>query len=129
MTRFLLWAGLGLSALVALIVGLAVSARAQEPVAAATSPQTLISTPAAPEIFASPIHGGCYIAGPSECHIHVEPFTINIAFNPGISLVESARVGLIAERLITEVPEVKAVGRRTGRACSRASSRFTCALR
>lgn len=43
-------------------------------------------------------------------------FTINIAFNPGISLAESARVGLIAERLITEVPEVKAVGRRTGRA-------------
>ena len=32
-----------------------------------------------PEIFASPIHGGCYIAGPSECRIHVEPFTIDIA--------------------------------------------------
>ncbi len=39
----------------------------------------LISTPAVPEIFASPIHGGCYIAGPSDCRIHVEPFTINIA--------------------------------------------------
>jgi HME family heavy-metal exporter len=43
-------------------------------------------------------------------------FTINILFNPGISLSESHRVGLIAERLILEVPEVKAVGRRTGRA-------------
>ncbi len=43
-------------------------------------------------------------------------FTINILFNPGISLAESNRVGLIAERLILEVPEVKAVGRRTGRA-------------
>jgi heavy-metal exporter, HME family len=43
-------------------------------------------------------------------------FTINIAFNPGISLAESDRVGLIAERLILDVPEVKAVGRRTGRA-------------
>jgi HME family heavy-metal exporter len=43
-------------------------------------------------------------------------FTINILFNPGISLAESHRVGLIAERLILEVPEVKAVGRRTGRA-------------
>ena len=43
-------------------------------------------------------------------------FTANIAFNPGISLAESNRVGLIAERLILEVPEVKTVGRRTGRA-------------
>jgi heavy-metal exporter, HME family len=43
-------------------------------------------------------------------------FTINTLFNPGISLAESHRVGLIAERLILEVPEVKAVGRRTGRA-------------
>jgi heavy-metal exporter, HME family len=43
-------------------------------------------------------------------------FTINMLFNPGISLAESNRVGLIAERLILEVPEVKAVGRRTGRA-------------
>jgi hypothetical protein len=86
MTRFLLWAGLGLSVFVALVVGLAVSAHAQEPVAPATSPQTLISTPAAPEIFASPVHGGCYIAGPSECRIHVEPFTINIATSTKLAL-------------------------------------------
>ncbi len=43
-------------------------------------------------------------------------FTINLLFNPGVSLVESNRVGLIAERLILDVPEVKTVGRRTGRA-------------
>jgi heavy-metal exporter, HME family len=43
-------------------------------------------------------------------------FTINMLFNPGISLAESNRVGLIAERLILDVPEVKTVGRRTGRA-------------
>lgn len=43
-------------------------------------------------------------------------FTVNAVFNPGISLAESNRVGLIAERLLLEVPEVKAVGRRTGRA-------------
>jgi HME family heavy-metal exporter len=42
--------------------------------------------------------------------------TINMLFNPGISLAESNRVGLIAERIIKEVPEVKTVGRRTGRA-------------
>ncbi len=43
-------------------------------------------------------------------------FTISMLFNPGISLAESHRVGLIAESLIMEVPEVRAVGRRTGRA-------------
>jgi HME family heavy-metal exporter len=43
-------------------------------------------------------------------------FTINLLFNPGVSLAESNRVGLIAERLILDVPEVSAVGRRTGRA-------------
>ena len=43
-------------------------------------------------------------------------FTINIAFNPGVSLSESTRVGAIAERLLLDVPEVISVGRRTGRA-------------
>ena len=43
-------------------------------------------------------------------------FTINLAFNPGVSLTESNRVGRIAERLVLDVPEVKSVGRRTGRA-------------
>ena len=42
--------------------------------------------------------------------------TISLAFNPGISLPESHRIGLFAEKLLTEVPEVKTVGRRTGRA-------------
>ena len=43
-------------------------------------------------------------------------YTINMTFNPGISLAESNRVGLIAEKLLLQVPEVAAVGRRTGRA-------------
>jgi HME family heavy-metal exporter len=43
-------------------------------------------------------------------------FTINIAFNPGVSLSESTRVGSIAERLLLDIPEVISVGRRTGRA-------------
>ncbi len=42
--------------------------------------------------------------------------TINTSFVPGISLAESHRIGLIAERLIQQVPEVTKVGRRTGRA-------------
>ncbi|HYH38529.1 MAG TPA: efflux RND transporter permease subunit [Azospirillum sp.] len=42
--------------------------------------------------------------------------TISMLLNPGISLAESNRVGLAAETLILGVPEVKSVGRRTGRA-------------
>ncbi len=42
--------------------------------------------------------------------------TISMLFRPGISLAESHRVGLIAERLVLQVPETKTVGRRTGRA-------------
>jgi HME family heavy-metal exporter len=43
-------------------------------------------------------------------------FTVNMTFNPGISLAESTRVGLVAERLLLEMPDVKSIGRRTGRA-------------
>ena len=34
---------------------------------------------AEPEIYASPVHAGCYIAASNDCRIHTEPFTINIA--------------------------------------------------
>ena len=43
-------------------------------------------------------------------------YTINLAFQPGIALPESARVGAIAERLLLDIREVRTVGRRTGRA-------------
>jgi hypothetical protein len=36
-------------------------------------------SPRRPLVYASPIHGGCYIAAPGQCKIHVEPFTIDIA--------------------------------------------------
>jgi CzcA family heavy metal efflux pump len=40
---------------------------------------------------------------------------VSVTLQPGISLDQSARVGAIAEHLIMTVPEVRGVGRRTGR--------------
>jgi len=42
--------------------------------------------------------------------------TISMTFTPGISLAESNRLGQVAERLVMQVPEVRSIGRRTGRA-------------
>ncbi|MGG5890541.1 efflux RND transporter permease subunit [Falsiroseomonas sp. HC035] len=42
--------------------------------------------------------------------------TISLQFQPGISLAEANRLGREAELLIMQVPEVRTVGRRTGRA-------------
>jgi hypothetical protein len=32
-----------------------------------------------PNVYASPVNAGCYIAAPGQCRIHVDPFTINLA--------------------------------------------------
>ncbi len=42
--------------------------------------------------------------------------TVSLLLQPGISLTESNRIGTLAENLLLQVPEVKQVGRRTGRA-------------
>ncbi len=42
--------------------------------------------------------------------------TLGMTFTPGISLAESNRLGGVTERLVVQVPEVKSIGRRTGRA-------------
>ena len=42
--------------------------------------------------------------------------TVNVLLNPGTSLAESNRIGLLVEQLVAGVPEVIKVGRRTGRA-------------
>ena len=41
---------------------------------------------------------------------------VSVTLQPGISLAESDRIGRLAEQIAAQVPEVKSVGRRTGRA-------------
>lgn len=43
---------------------------------------------AAPEVFQSGISGGCYIAAPDSCKIHVDPFMVNVDDQNNENLVE-----------------------------------------
>ncbi|WP_334146081.1 efflux RND transporter permease subunit [Hyphomicrobium sp.] len=61
------------------------------------------------------------IAGAMLPRAFLPPFNegtvlVTVSLEPGISLSESNRIGRLAETLVAEVPEVRSVGRRTGRA-------------
>jgi HME family heavy-metal exporter len=71
-------------------------------VTAAAFTVTVIAAMSLPRTFLPPFNEGT--------------LDVSLQYNPGISLQESNRLGLIAERLLMEVPEVASVGRRTGRA-------------
>lgn len=47
---------------------------------------TMQRASAAPDGFASPINGGCYITAPDVCKIHIDPFVININDGQGAKL-------------------------------------------
>ena len=63
---------------------------------------------AEPDVFANPVHAGCYIAAPSDCRIHVEPFTITV--NSGSKLVYfqlwASRIGYSAGMIYDFRPDV-----------------------
>lgn len=69
---------LALIVVVILLAGFGLLRLADQPRAAAA--------PDTPAGFASPINGGCYIAAPDVCKIHIDPFTININDGQGARL-------------------------------------------
>jgi hypothetical protein len=74
-----------------ILIGVIVMAAMLAGLDAKTAPQAR----AEPEIYASPVHAGCYLERIDRCKIHVEPFTIYIA--PDQKLVQfrlvAARAG------------------------------------
>ena len=58
-------------------------------VAVATPP-----VPKTPAVFASPIHAGCKVSGPSTCQMIVEPFTIQVAAGRSLSFFQVQVDGL-----------------------------------
>jgi HME family heavy-metal exporter len=60
------------------------------------------SVPFLPRTFLPPFNEGTVV--------------ISLTYQPGISLAQSDALGRVAERLLLAIPEVKGVGRRTGRA-------------
>jgi HME family heavy-metal exporter len=60
------------------------------------------SVPFLPRTFLPPFNEGTVV--------------ISLTYQPGISLAQSDALGRVAERLLLDIPEVKGVGRRTGRA-------------
>jgi hypothetical protein len=81
MTRKQLLILIGIIVLAAMLVGL--------------DAKTVNRALAEPEIYASPVHAGCYLERVDRCKIHVEPFTITVT--TGTKLVQfrlvATRVG------------------------------------
>ena len=63
---------------------------------------------AEPDIYASPVHAGCYIAAPSDCRIHVEPFSIYITTGSKLVYFQllASRVGIGTQVIYDFRPDV-----------------------
>lgn len=83
MTRRLCLTILAVFTLATAVARLAAQEPAREPEPSARTSPLAGRTPL---VFASPISGGCYIAAPGQCKIHVEPFTIDIASGQKVAL-------------------------------------------
>ncbi len=79
----------------AVVTALALAAAASTGSLAQTDPAPADAPPRAPDIFASPIHGGCYLTGKNRCVVHAEPFTINVAAGQRLVLYQLALNGVV----------------------------------
>jgi CzcA family heavy metal efflux pump len=85
-----------------LLIGSFARARALIAVALLAVIATAATVPFFPRVFLPAFNEGSLV--------------LSLMFSPGTSLAESSRMGALAETLIRDIPDVRQVGRRTGRA-------------
>ncbi len=59
--------------------------------------------PTAPEVFASPVNGGCYIAAAGQCRLHIDPYTVNVGTGQRLDRVQVMANGSVVYDFRTDV--------------------------
>jgi hypothetical protein len=66
-------------------------------------PAARASEKADPQVFASPVNGGCYITAPNQCRLHIEPYTINVGSGQRLEAVKLQANGVTIYDFRTDV--------------------------
>jgi hypothetical protein len=69
-------------------------------------PWNLTAQAAPADMYYSPIHGGCYIAAPNQCRLHVDPFTANMTGGSHLVEVQLKANGNLIYHFKTDISSV-----------------------